>query len=395
MKKQIFIIGILFWTGILIAQDNLNSAETLLKSEGKLKIGGYGEIHLNQKFSPDIRNNADLDVHRIVLLFGYQFSDKTQFISEIEYEHVVEVYIEQAFIQHKLNNYMNFRAGLLLIPMGIINEYHEPTTFYGVERPILDKYVSPTTWREIGLGFSGTILPVSLKYQAYVVNGFQSYDSDPLLSGSNGLRKGRQKGAESILSSPNFTTKIEYFGLRGLNIGVSAYLGKTQSSLYDGMDKTDNALMSMADSSVVGINMLGLDARYSIKGFLLRGQYYYTGISNTDAYNEFTSDASGAANDLGSSISGYYVEAAYNIFTLIEGFEKELYPFFRFEKLDMHTSVADNISRNNDYNKTIYTTGLSYKLEKSVVLKGDFQFIKSNADTDYSKIFNLGLGFIF
>ncbi len=395
MKKLLFYCAIILYTGILNAQENLNSAETLLQSEGKLKIGGYGEVHLNQELSPDVQYNADLDVHRIVLLFGYQFSDKTQLITEIEFEHVSEVYIEQAFIQHKLNNYMNFRAGLLLMPMGIINEYHEPTTFYGVERPGIDKYVSPTTWREIGLGFSGTILPASLKYQAYVVNGFQSYDGDPLLSGSNGIRKGRQKGAESIMSSPNFTAKVEYFGLRGFNLGVSAYLGKTESTLYNGINKNDNAMIIMADSSVVGINMIGLDARYSIKGFQLRGQYYLTGISNTEAYNEFTSDASGTINDLGSSISGYYIEASYNIFSLFEGFEKELYPFFRFEKLDMHTSIADNISRNDDYNKTIYTTGLSYKLEKSVVLKGDFQFIKSKADTDYSKVFNLGLGFIF
>ncbi|MCK4920540.1 MAG: hypothetical protein KAS71_05805, partial [Bacteroidales bacterium] len=386
---------IILYTGILNAQENLNSAETLLQSEGKLKIGGYGEVHLNQELSPDVQYNADLDVHRIVLLFGYQFSDKTQLITEIEFEHVSEVYIEQAFIQHKLNNYMNFRAGLLLMPMGIINEYHEPTTFYGVERPGIDKYVSPTTWREIGLGFSGTILPASLKYQAYVVNGFQSYDGDPLLSGSNGIRKGRQKGAESIMSSPNFTAKVEYFGLRGLNLGVSAYLGKTESTLYDGINKNDNAMITMADSSVVGVNMLGLDAKYSIKGFQLRGQFYYTGISNSEAYNDFTSDAEGKVNDLGSSITGYYIEAAYNIFSLFKGFEKELYPFLRFEKLDMHNSVPDNINRNDDYNKTTYTTGLSYKLEKSVVLKGDFQFIKSKADTDYSKVFNLGLGFIF
>lgn len=395
MKKLLFYCAIILYTGILNAQENLNSAETLLQSEGKLKIGGYGEVHLNQELSPDVQYNADLDVHRIVLLFGYQFSDKTQLITEIEFEHVSEVYIEQAFIQHKLNNYMNFRAGLLLMPMGIINEYHEPTTFYGVERPGIDKYVSPTTWREIGLGFSGTILPASLKYQAYVVNGFQSYDGDPLLSGSNGIRKGRQKGAESIMSSPNFTAKVEYFGLRGLNLGVSAYLGKTESTLYDGINKNDNAMITMADSSVVGVNMLGLDAKYSIKGFQLRGQFYYTGISNSEAYNDFTSDAEGKVNDLGSSITGYYIEAAYNIFSLFKGFEKELYPFLRFEKLDMHNSVPDNINRNDDYNKTTYTTGLSYKLEKSVVLKGDFQFIKSKADTDYSKVFNLGLGFIF
>ncbi|MCF8379718.1 MAG: OprO/OprP family phosphate-selective porin [Bacteroidales bacterium] len=395
MKKAILYSLLTLFVGNITAQDLLNSAEKLLETEGKLKIGGYGEIHFNQELSPDIVHNADLDVHRLVLLFGYQFSEKTQLISELEFEHVVEVYIEQAFIQHKLNKYMNFRAGLLLIPMGIINEYHEPTAFFGVERPDLDKYVSPTTWREIGLGFSGTILPASLKYQVYVVNGFQSFDGSPLLSGSNGFRKGRQKGIESTMSTPNYTGKIEYFGLRGLNLGISSYFGKTQSSLYDGLNKNDNTMTTKADSSVVGVNMLGLDARYSIKGWQFRGQYYYTSISNTKAYNEFTANSSGVANNLGSSITGYYIEAAYNIFGLFEESGEELYPFLRYENYDMHHSVAENVSRNNDYNNTIITTGLSYKLEKNVVLKGDFQFLKTKSDEEYTKIFSLGLGFIF
>lgn len=400
MSKQILLAVLLIFTVKLSAQEAQmesysNSAETLLKTDGKLKIGGYAEIHLNQELNSDIRNNAKLDVHRMVLLVGYQFSDKTQFISEIEYEHISEVFIEQAFIQHKLNKYMNFRAGLLLVPMGIINEYHEPTTFNAVERPMIDKYLSPTTWREIGIGFSGTILPVSLKYQAYLINGVKSFDNDAFLNGKDGFRPGRQKGAKSIMSSPNFTAKIEYFGLRGLNLGISTYLGKTQSTLYDGLDRNDNAMISMADSSVVGLNMIGLDARYSIVGWQFRGQYYYTSISNTEAYNEFTRTEVAIFNDLGSAMSGYYIEAAYNVLALSSKSKKELYPFIRYEKMDMHKSVSGNIVRNEAYNKTIYTTGLSYKLEKSVVLKADMQFLKSAVDIDYTKIVNLGFGVMF
>lgn len=114
-----------------------NSAEKLLETQGKLVIGGYGEVHYNQPFNSDVRSNGILDVHRMVMLLGYNFTEKTQFISEIEFEHVSEVYIEQAFLQHKLNSFINLRAGLILIPMGIVNEYHEPTTFNGVERPQL------------------------------------------------------------------------------------------------------------------------------------------------------------------------------------------------------------------------------------------------------------------
>jgi len=400
MSKKIFMVVLILLTLKLNAQEEqtksyLNSAEILLKTDGKLKIGGYAEIHLNQVLDSDLHHNTDLDVHRMVMLVGYQFSNKTQFISEIEYEHISEVFIEQAFIQHKLNTYINFRAGLLLVPMGIINEYHEPTTFNGVERPTIDKYLSPSTWREIGLGFSGTILPASLKYQVYVINGVKSFDDEAYMNGKDGFRPGRQKGAKSIMSSPNFSSKIEYFGLRGLNIGVSTYLGKTQTSLYDGLNRNDESMISMADSSVVALSMIGLDARYSIEGWQFRGQFYYTSVSNSDEYNEFTRSDAASLNDLGSAMSGYYVEAAYNILSLTNKSIKELYPFVRYEKMDMHHSVANNISKNDAYNKTSFTTGLSYKLEKSVVLKADMQFVKSAADADFSKICNLGFGVMF
>ena len=98
---------------------------------------------------------------------------------------------EQAFLQYKINNFINFRGGLILIPMGIINEYHEPVAFYGVERPFVDNNITPTTWREVGFGVNGNILNASLKYQAYLVNGFSSYDGEGLLRGSDGLRRGR------------------------------------------------------------------------------------------------------------------------------------------------------------------------------------------------------------
>ena len=80
---------------------------------------------------------------RMVLLFGYKFNDKVQFVTEIELEHVEEVYVEQAFLQYSLNDHVNLRGGLMLVPMGIINEYHEPTTFNGVDRPSVDKSIVP------------------------------------------------------------------------------------------------------------------------------------------------------------------------------------------------------------------------------------------------------------
>ncbi|WP_051536094.1 hypothetical protein [Marinilabilia salmonicolor] len=370
-----------------------NAADNLLSNDNKLVVGGYGEVHYNQPLDADTKNNGKLDVHRIVMLLGYNFSDKTRFVTELEFEHVKELYVEQAFLQHQLSRSVNLRGGLMLVPMGVVNEYHEPTTFHGVERPWIDKYIAPTTWREIGFGVTGNILPASLKYQAYVMNGFNGYDGSANLGGKNGLRKGRQKGAESYISSPNFTGKIEYYGIRGLNVGLSGYFGKTQTTLYDGVSEDDDAALAIADSSAVGVSMIGVDARYSINALQLRGQYYYVGLSNTEEYNAFTAD-DGDLNDLGSAMTGYYVEAAYDVLRS-HSTEKQLMPFVRYEYLNTHSDVEDNISKNPAYEKNIITTGLTLALTQGAVVKADMQFVKSDNQDEYQKTFNVGFGVMF
>lgn len=372
----------------------LNSAERLLATDGNLTIGGYGEVHYNQPLKSDEYNNGKLDVHRVIMLLGYSFSSRTQFITEIEFEHVKEVYIEQAFLQHRLNNFINFRGGLVLIPMGIVNEYHEPTTFNGVERPLVDKVIAPTTWREIGFGFTGNIFPAALKYQAYLVNGFNGYNGSAKLNGKSGYRSGRQKGAESYISSPNFAGKVEYYGILGLNVGLSGYFGNTQSTLYNGIDKDNQAAVAMADSSVVGISMLGLDARYTKGGLQLRGQYYLANNSNTAEYNHFTA-TNGSVNDLGSTMTGYYVEAGYNVFRPLGGVSQELIPFVRFEGYNTHKSVDSYLEKNPNYNQTVVTTGLTWKLAQGAVMKVDMQFQKAENESEYSKTFNAGFGVFF
>ena len=402
MKRLLFFAALVLTVALSQAQTPeqtkptyQNLADQLLSSDNKLTIGGYGEVHYHQPFNSETRRNGELDVHRMVMLFGYQFSERTQFVTELEFEHVSEVYVEQAFLQHKINKSINFRAGLLLIPMGIVNEYHEPTTFNGVERPLIDGKIAPSTWREIGFGISGTIQPASLKYQAYLVNGFNGYDGAAKLNGANGLRSGRQKGASSYISAPNFSGKVEFYGIRGLNVGLSGYFGDTQSKLYNGIAKDNEAALAKADSSVVGIAMIGLDARYNVKGLQLRGQLYQMGLSNTDQYNKFTKKADGSLNDLGSSMTGFYVEAGYNVFRHFEKVSTELIPFVRLEGYDTHAKVESNITRKAAYKNSVITSGLTLKLAQGAVLKTDVQWVKPEGADSYSKVFSAGLGVMF
>jgi hypothetical protein len=371
-----------------------NSAELMLNDNTGLNIGGYGEVHFNKPFARDQKDLSALDVHRLVMFLGYNFSSKTQFVSEIEFEYAKELWVEQAFLQHRINRHVNFRAGLMLVPMGIINEYHEPNTFNGVERPVIDNRISLSTWREVGLGFSGNILPITMKYQLYAVGGLNGYDTKGIFTGSSGLREGRQKGSKAYASSPALTGKVEYYGIKNLNIGLSGYFGKSQSKLYSKLPKDNEALTARADSSVVGISMIGADARYRLSGLELRGQVYYTSITNTEQYNDFTGTVTGN-NDLGKSMLGYYAEAGYNVFRPFSGVDQELIPFVRYEFYDMHNSVEGDTDKNLNYQNTIITAGLTFKLNQKAVIKTDVQFTKPASSDMYNKVFNAGIGVMF
>lgn len=371
-----------------------NSAESMLKNNSRLNLGGYGEVHFNQPLTGGQKDLGSLDVHRMVMFLGYNFSSKTQFVSEIEFEYAKELWVEQAFLQHRINKYVNFRAGLLLVPMGIINEYHEPTTFNGVERPVIDNRLSLSTWREIGTGLSGNIVPVTMKYQIYVVSGLNGYDTKGLFSGASGLREGRQKGSKAYMSSPALTGKVEFYGIKNLNIGLSGYTGKSQSRLFGKLPKDNPDLAAKADSSAISISMIGADARFKSDGLELRGQLYYTSISNADKYNVFTGNGT-VNNDLGRKMFGYYAEAGYNIFKHFKGIDEELIPFFRYEFYNTHHAVESGTSKNLNYKNKVLTTGLTLKLDQKAVIKMDMQFTRSAATNQYSKVLNAGIGVMF
>ncbi len=366
-----------------------NTVDKMMAAETKLTIGGYAQIDYNQPLNRNSYQNGMLDVHRLVMLFGYKFNDRTQFFTELEFEHISEVYVEQAFLDYKINPYIHFRGGLMLIPMGIINEYHEPPTYNGVERPHVDNVIAPTTWRELGAGFTGNIPSAMLKYQFYVVNGFKSYDSEGYyLNGKDAFRKGRQKGAESIISTPNLSGKIDFYGLPGLNLGLALYTGKTQSTAYQNVKKDSTFQVASADSTVVGLSMFGFDARYQLGGLQLRGVFYYSSISGSTAYNTIS------GKDLGSSMNGFYFEAGYNVFHTLQKVKSQLTPFIRYEKYDTHLTVEDGLARNKAYQNEIVTTGLGWKPTPGTALKADIQFI-NNGLHQYKTIFNAGIGIMF
>ena len=362
------------------------SSDILTKSGDKLVFGGYGQIDFTKPFTNDRAYNSSLDVSRLILSMGYNFTPKTSFFSEIEFEHVRELYVEQAFLTHSFNEFLNFRAGLLLVPMGIINEYHEPTTFNGVLRPTIDNIIVPTTWREIGFGFTGRFVEQGIKYQIYVLNGFTGYNgANGLINGKNFLRDARQKGARAIMTTPDISAKIDYFGIAGLKLGLSGYFGKSESTLFNNLDLTNTASVARADSTVAGIVMTGIDARYNIGGLALRGEFIMSFVSNTSQYNTYT------GSDAGSKVRGMYGEIAYNV---LRGTNSDytLTPFFRYENYDTHFSVDAVTPKQDKYRANEFVFGIGWKPAEGAVLKADIQVAKTAADATARKTFNAGVG---
>ncbi|MDB4297383.1 hypothetical protein N9901_01370 [Flavobacteriaceae bacterium] len=363
-------------TGVQDPQTQENAINRILSGNvsGGVTVGGYGEVTYGE---PEGSSLGEIDVQRLVLLFGYNFNEDTQFVTEIEFEHVNEVFVEQAFIQHRLADNFNLRAGLMLVPMGIINEYHEPTTFNGVFRPSIDKSIIPTTWREVGVGATGNFTDISLRYQAYIFNGFISNTAagSKFLGGANSLRNGRQKGAKSVANSMNFSTKLDYYGTKGLRLGLSAYHGETSPE-----DETE----AVKVGSTVDLTMAAFDYRYKLNNFTTRGQYIFTDINGSSDYNALTS------SDLGSQMQGFYLEAAYNLLPAEN--IKKLDAFVRYENYNTHHNV-DGIAVNDSYHRKEWTTGLSYHVAPGAVFKADYQ-IKGNEEVgnENSGKLNLGIG---
>ena len=369
-----FLFSVLAFTYSAFAQ---NATDKMIQSSdlGSM-IGSYGEVHFNSEEESDY---SSLDVHRLVLLFGYKFSDKVTMATEIEIEHVEEIYVEQAFLNYSINNFLNIKTGLILAPMGIINSYHEPTTFNGVERPNVDKYIIPSTWREIGLGIHGRLLDTSLNYQLYIMNGFNGYDENGgVFSGSSGLRSGRQKGAKSYMSAPNLTGRIDFYGIPNLKLGISGYFGDSQSK------------HSHDENTVVGISMLCGDIKYHWNELDLRAQYATISLNNTNDYNELT------GSELGSLLLGYYLELGYNILPLITSeSDNKLITFVRYENYNTHADTEASLEPNLEYDRTEITVGSGYKIGDGAVFKIDYQMRKNASNDQFHGVFNLGIGWWF
>ncbi|MEZ4721010.1 MAG: hypothetical protein R2813_03930 [Flavobacteriales bacterium] len=198
----------------------------------------------------------------------------------------------------------------------------------------------------------------------------------------------RQGGDESSLRTPSFTGKLSYFGFNSLLIEGSFYSGRTESSLYNGAMKSDAAAMATADSSSVGINMVGLNLTYNMNNFQFRGEAIYTELSNTHAYNVF------AGSDVGSAILGGYGEISYTQNLKKNGY-LQFIPFARYEYYDTHYAVHQAEVKNTSYAHEEITAGFGLKPAPGLIFKADYQLMRSLDKKRFTNICNVGFGYWF
>lgn len=326
-------------------------------SSSSTTIGGYGELHYNNLSDDQGNEKKELDFHRFVLFVNHEFNDDIRFFSEFEIEHAhIEdtddgssngsVSIEQAYVQFDLSEHTKANAGIFLVPVGIINETHEPATFYGVERNPIEKNIIPTTWREAGAVLTG-----------HYGSGF-SYDlalSSGLDGGTN-IRGGRQKGSNAVANNLAATARAKYTGVPGLELAATAQY-------------QDDMTQDTSDD-IGSATLLEAHARWGIADFTLTGLYAYWDIDVAATASQ--SDIDKETQD------GGYVEASYKL-------HPEWGVFVRQNQWD--NGGAD------DTKKTQTDVGVNYWPHENVVIKADYQDqndIAGNFDG-----FNLGIGYQF
>lgn len=351
-----------------------------------LSIGGYGEW-MYSNYSQNLKSTVDNA--RAVIYAGYKFNDWILMNSEFEFEHATtgegaeqkgEVSVEFSYLDFMFNQHANVRSGMMLVPMGFINEIHEGPTFHGNYRPQVEQVIIPTTWREMGAGVWGQIAP-GLQYRMYGMNGLNASGFT-----SGGIREGKQGGSFALAQDFAFTGRIDYdmpFA-PGLLLGTSAWVGNSgQGNVYSSSKygaQTPNVLTQLYEAHI----------QWRWRGLEMRTLGVFGSIGNADQLSAALGETIGSRN------YGWYTEMAYNVMPVLWPTNTQyLAPFVRYESYNTLAGVPAGFDNYGGlYDRWIYQAGLTYKPIENVAVKFDYQNFNSQA-RKLPDQFNLGVAFMY
>jgi hypothetical protein len=344
-------------------------------------VGGYGEFYFEDTIDGD--NTADM--YRFITYVGYKFSDKIVMNTEIEFEHATtggnyqgkagSVSVEFSYLDFLLHENFNVRAGNLLVPMGFVNELHEPPFYRGNFRPTIERTIIPSTWRELGTGAHGQIME-SFRYTAYVLNGMNAGKFD-----EKGVRGGRQKGNRAIWN--------DLGGVAALNFETARF-GASVSGYYGGADQ---GLITDGANDVSVSNWIGeAHAWWRGAGLELRGLVALSGIDGAEELG-----AVGGPTVIPEQQFGWYLEAAYDVAPLFsDNTGVRVEPWIRFEDYDLQHAVADGLVADDSLDRSSLAVGVPLLPHPQVVLKAEWEQLNTANDADESlNEVRVGAGFVY
>lgn len=370
-------------------QSPLDSAwpldRTAALASGSTNFVGYGEMNYN-KFRES--GDAKADLRRFVFGFNHRFDERLTFHSEVEIEHGVvskddegEAEIEQAWLNYKFSDAVNAKGGLFLIPLGILNETHEPPTYYGVERNEVETRIIPTTWRELGFGVHGE-LGEGFRYDVGVTTGFNSGRLD---DPSVGIRNAHQEGQLADAHDLSVYGALNY-RRPGLLVGGGVFTGNT------GQNGQANPLLK---GVAARLTLWDAHAKYSVSRLDLQALYAAGTLGDTDQVNAaiLSSAAANGTTPFAAprSLKGAYVQAAYHVY---KEDKVDVAPFVRLERYEIkqQEDPANGLLQDPNNFERVTTVGVNVKLHPQVVLKTDVQRYHTDKSKDR---FNIGIGYMF
>ncbi len=360
------------------------ASKALINPRG-VSIGGYGEIWFTN--IPNQRPNTEVDLYRFIVYLGYAFTEKLKFNSEIEIEHAKieggeeggEVAIEFAFVDYRFNKLLGIRGGMVLVPLGITNEYHEPPTYMSVRQPYLEKSLFPFTWRENGVGAYGeTDL---LEYRVYLINGMKAEEGE--YKSSSPLKKLAQSGAMAVSDQLAFTGRVDFKLPYNLKLGGATFISGVQNGQGEKLGT---------------VSILSPHLWWQYAGFDVRFVGAYTTVSGADRITAELSPATcpslpNTCNVFPEKMQGFYLQVAYNVLRFFDS-DQELFLFGKLEDINAYKEVPAGYQKPTGGNYKIYNIGLSYRPHPLVALKADY-VRKDVTEGSNSDIYSMAITWMF
>ncbi|MGC8917482.1 MAG: hypothetical protein ACP5NF_10955 [Thermoanaerobaculum sp.] len=364
------------------ALDLAPAAAKVYGAKPGVSVGGYGEL-LYQNFASrrdDGRPSGKVDTpdaYRAVLYAVYKFDDGWIFNSELEVEHAHtgkggEVELESAYLDWLASPAANLRAGLVLVPLGLVNEIDEPTTFLPARRSETETRILPTTWLELGVGAFGDLGPLS--YRTYVLTAL-----DATKFSAAGLRDGRQSGAKAKAESWAWVGRVDWTATPGFLAGIGAYFGEAGQNLTAVSGNKLDVPVRIVEGHVEW-----KPHRWTVRGVVAQADVDQAGDLNRRL-------GLGGSAGVARRLEGGYVEVAYD---LLPAEKKTLAPFFRYEAINTQKAMPRGFVANPANDQKVLTLGIAFQPLPQIIFKADVQNYRNDAGTGVNQ-WNLALGYVF